>query len=321
MGMVKMNKKIVVLGGGTGMSTLLRGLKQYPVDITAIVSVCDDGKSTGRLREEFHTPAVGDIRKVLVALSETESLFQQLLNYRFETTSDLNGHALGNLLLTAMQDVAGNMSDGIEAIGKVLNLKGRVLPLTEENVTLVGQMKNGSIVKGEHNITESKSAIKEVYYLKEPKVCPEALKEVKEADLIILSMGSLFTSVIPNLICEEMVEALSKTSAKIMYVCNMMTQPGETDEFKASDHVKLLNRYLKKRKVDVLIVNSGEIENELCEKYETLEQKDPVLFDQEELETLDLQIISEDFVYIGDDVLRHNVNRLAFHIFAYLMNV
>lgn len=315
-----MNKKIVVLGGGTGMSTLLRGLKQYPVDITAIVSVCDDGSSTGRLREEFNTPAVGDIRQVLIALSETEPLFQQLLNYRFKTTSDLNGHALGNLLLTAMQEVAGSMSEGIESIGKVLNLKGKVLPLTEENVTLVGQMDDGSVVKGEHYITESKATIKEVYYLKEPKVCPEALKAVKNADLVILSMGSLFTSIIPNLICEEMIDALAETPAKIMYVCNMMTQPGETDHFKASDHVKLLNRYLKKRQVDVLIVNSGEIENELCEKYETLEQKDPVLFDQSELENLGLEIITDDFVCVDGGYLRHNVARLAFHIFAYLMN-
>lgn len=315
-----MNKKIVVLGGGTGMSTLLRGIKQYPIDITAIVSVCDDGSSTGRLREEFKTPAVGDIRKVLIALSETEPLFQQLLNYRFKTTSDLNGHALGNLLLTAMQDVAGNMSNGIESIGKVLNLKGTVLPLTEENVTLVGKMGNGSIVKGEHHITESKEKIKEVYYLTEPNVCPKALKAIEEADLIILSMGSLFTSIIPNLICEKMIDALERTPAKIMYVCNMMTQPGETEDFKASDHVKLLNRYLEKRKIDVLIVNNGEIKSELCKKYETLEQKDPVVYDLEELETLGIEIIADDFVCIENDILRHNVNRLAFHIFAYLMN-
>lgn len=315
-----MRKKVVVLGGGTGMSTLLRGLKQYPVDITAIVSVCDDGRSTGRLREEFNIPAVGDIRKVLISLSETEPLFEQLLNYRFETTSDLNGHPLGNLLLTAMQEVAGNMSDGIESIEKVLNLKGKVLPLTEENVTLVGKMKDGSIIEGEHHITEAKQSVEDVYYLKEPKVCPKAIKEIEEADLIILSMGSLFTSIIPNLICVEMVDALSHTNAKIMYVCNMMTQPGETDNFKASDHVKLLNKYLKKRQVDVLIVNDGEIEKELCEKYETLEQKDPVLFDQEELEKLGLEIITSDFTSITDGVLRHDINRLAFHIFSYLMD-
>lgn len=316
-----MNKKIVVLGGGTGMSTLLRGLKQYPVDITAVVSVCDDGKSTGRLREEFNNPAVGDIRKVLVSLSETEPLFQQLLNYRFETTSDLNGHALGNLLLTAMQEVSGSMSEGIESIGKVLNLKGRVLPLTEENVTLVGQMEDGTIIKGEHHITQSKAAIKEIYYLNDPKVCPEVLNALKEADLVILSMGSLFTSIISSLICDELVDTLEKIDAKIMYVCNMVTQPGETDDFKASDHVRLLNRYLKNRKIDVLVVNSGKIEKELCEKYETLEQKDPVLYDKEEVAKLDLEIIEADFVCIEEEKIRHDVKRLAFHIFAYVMDV
>ena len=159
-----MKKKIVVLGGGTGMSSLLKGLKEFQVDITAVVSVCDDGMSTGRLRKEFNMPAVGDIRKVLVSLSETEPLVEQLLNYRFKTTSDLNGHAVGNLLLTAMGNMTGNMSDGIEAISKILNLKGKILPLTEDNVTLVAKMTDGTVIEGEHNITESKKTIKKVYY-------------------------------------------------------------------------------------------------------------------------------------------------------------
>ena len=155
-----MNKKVVILGGGTGLSSLLRGLKQYPLDITAVVSVCDDGSSTGRLREEFNTPAVGDIRKVITSLSETEPLVEELLNYRFKTTSDLNGHAVGNLLLTAMANITGNMSDGIESLSKVLNLKGKVLPLTEDNVILMGRMEDGSIIEGEHNITENLKKIK-----------------------------------------------------------------------------------------------------------------------------------------------------------------
>ncbi len=151
-----MNKKVVVLGGGTGMSNLLSGLKQYPLDITAIVTVCDDGKSTGILREEFNIPAVGDIRRVLVSLSETEPLVMKLFNYRFNTTSDLDGHTIGNLLLTASSEITGNLSDGIEALSKVLNLKGKVVPLTEDNVTLMGEMEDGSIVEGEHNITTKK---------------------------------------------------------------------------------------------------------------------------------------------------------------------
>ncbi|MBD9085234.1 YvcK family protein, partial [bacterium] len=159
-----MNKKVVVLGGGTGMSTLLRGLKKFPIDITAVVSVCDDGKSTGRLREEFNIIAVGDIRKVLVSLSETEPLVKELLNYRFQTTSDLNGHTIGNLILTALTNITGNLSDGIESLSKVFNLKGKVLPLTEDNVTLVAEMQNGDIIEGEHHITESKEKIKKIFY-------------------------------------------------------------------------------------------------------------------------------------------------------------
>ena len=157
-----MNKKVVVLGGGTGMSNLLRGLKQFPLDITSIVTVCDDGKSTGILREEFNIPAVGDIRRVLVALSETEPLVMELFNYRFNTTSDLDGHTVGNLLLTAASEITGNLSDGIEALSKVMNLKGKVVPLTEDNTTLMAVLEDGTIIEGEHNITlrKSKSKIK-----------------------------------------------------------------------------------------------------------------------------------------------------------------
>ena len=148
-----MKKKVVVFGGGTGLSSLLKGLKEFPVDITAVVSVCDDGRSTGILREEFHVPAMGDIRQVLVSLSETEPLVEKLLNYRFKTNSYLNGHAVGNLLLTALSDMTGNMSSGVEALGRVLNLKGHILPISEDEVTLVAKMADGKVVEGEHNIT------------------------------------------------------------------------------------------------------------------------------------------------------------------------
>jgi len=254
-----MRKKIVVLGGGTGMSSLLKGLKEFPVDITAVVSVCDDGKSTGRLRKEFNIPAVGDIRKVLVSLAETEPLVEQLLNYRFKTTSDLNGHTVGNLLLTAMGNMTGNMSDGIEAIGKLLNLKGKILPLTEDNVTLVGKMSDGSIVEGEHNITESCKIVKKVYYKEKPIVNPTVIEAIKEADLIILSMGSIYTSIIPNLLCKEIVDLLEDINTPIMYTCNIMTQPGETDNLKVSEHVKIINQYLGKRKIDIVVANNGKI--------------------------------------------------------------
>ena len=298
-------KKVVILGGGTGLSFLLKGLKMYPLDITAIVSVCDDGSSTGRLREEFNTPAVGDIRKVIVALSETEPLVEELLHYRFKTSSDLNGHAVGNLLLTAMANITGNMSDGIESLGKVLNLKGKVVPLTEDNVTLVGNMEDGSIVEGEHHITQCEKKIVSVSYKEKPVVTDEALRAIRDADSIILSMGSLFTSIIPNLICEEIIEEIDKSKADITYVCNIMTQPGETDDFTVSDHIKLLNSYLGKKKISKVIVNNDELDKEIVKKYETLEEKDQVIFDKEELEKMNVKIIEDDLIKYENQVIRY----------------
>lgn len=310
-------KKVVVIGGGTGMSNLLSGLKQYPLDITAIVTVCDDGKSTGILREEFNIPAVGDIRRVLVSLSETEPLVMDLFNYRFETTSDLDGHTVGNLLLTASSEITGNLSDGIEALSKVLNLKGKVVPLTEDNVTLMAEMEDSSIVEGEHNITQSKKKIKKVYYKEDAVATKEALKAIKEADLILFSMGSLFTSIIPNLLIPEIVEEINKSKAKLMYACNMMTQPGETDGFKVSDHVKKLNEYLKNRTIDIVLVNTGIIDEKMAKFYETQEQKDPVIYDKV---NNNYQVIEDDFTYITkNNLLRHDNIKLGFHIFYYLM--
>lgn len=314
-----MNRKVVVLGGGTGTSTLLRGLKEFPIDLTAIVSVCDDGRSTGVLREEFNIPAVGDIRRVLIALSETEPLVRELFNYRFNTTSDLDGHTVGNLLLTASSEITGNLSDGIEALSKVLNLKGKVVPLTEDNVVLMGEMEDGSIVEGEHNITMCKKTIKKVFYKEEPVPTKEAVNAIEEADLIILSMGSLFTSVIPNLICEDIIKAIDKSKAKVMYVCNMVTQPGETEGFKVSDHVKFLNQYLGEHKVDVVIANKGKIDEEMADRYGSLEQKDPVELDKKKTKSLVKKVISDDYVIIRNNLLRHNALKLSMHIFGFLL--
>ena len=311
------NKKIVVLGGGTGMSTLLKGLKLFPLDITAVVSVCDDGKSTGRLREEFNTIAVGDIRRVITSLSETEPLIEKLMNYRFETTSDLNGHTVGNLILTALANITGNMSDGIESLSKVFNLKGKVLPLTEDNVILAAEMMDGTNVIGEHNITEVHKQIKKVYYEEKSTTNPLVLKEITKADLIILSMGSLYTSVIPNLINDDIKEELAKSKAKIMYICNMMTQPGETDDYKVSDHIKALNEYLGERKVDIVIANDGIISTDVINKYRDTEQKDEVFFDEDNL--TDLEVIHNNYVDYEEGYLRHKVDKLALDIFAYLI--
>ena len=309
-----MNKKVVVLGGGTGMSVLLQGLKKFPLDITAIVSVSDDGSSTGKLREEFNTPAVGDIRRVLISLSETEPLVEKLFNYRFKTCSDLDGHTVGNLILTAAKEITGNLSDGIEALSKVFNLKGKVVPLTEDNVVLMAKMEDGSIVEGEHHITESPKKIKEVFYKEEPIVNPESIEAIKNSDAIILSMGSVYTSIIPNLITKEIINAIDNSSAKIMYVCNMVTQPGETEGFKVSDHINLLNSYLGKRKIEYVLANDKKIDENILKRYQTTEQKDQVVLDKENLNNV--KLIEDNYFTVIDNIVRHDALKLAFNIFT-----
>lgn len=305
------DKKIVVLGGGTGQSVLLSGLKRFPFDITAVVSVCDDGKSTGKLRKEFNIPAMGDVRRVLIALSETEDIVGKLVNYRFKTDGDFDGHTVGNIILTALTDIYGSMSLGIKHIAKILNLKGTVLPLTDDNVTLMGEMDDGSIVEGEHHITLSNKKIKRVFYKDKAHVNKEVITKIKEADAIILSMGSIYTSIIPNLLCKEVINAIDNSDAKIIYVCNIFTQPGETDGFKASDHIKLLNSYLGKRKIDTVITNSEKISKKIQKKYENLEQKDVVLVDDKNIEC---ENVKKPLVKIEDEMMRHDSVKLGLEI-------
>jgi uncharacterized cofD-like protein len=243
-----------------------------------------------------------------------------LFNYRFNTSSDLDGHTVGNLLLTAASEIRGNLSDGIEALSKVMNLKGKVVPLTEDNVVLMADMEDGSVIEGEHHITETNAKIKRVYYKEEAVATKEALEAIRNADLILFSMGSLFTSIIPNLLIDEVVKEIEKSKAKLMYVCNMMTQPGETDDFKVTDHVKALNGYLGKRNIDLVLANTGKIDEEMARFYETQEQKDPVVYDEENFEKYGIDVIGDDFTFITDNnLLRHDNIKVGFHIFYYLM--
>ncbi len=308
-------KKVLVFGGGTGMSYLLKGLKQYPLDITAVVSVCDDGGSTGILRDEFNILAVGDIRKVLISLSNKEGDFERLLNYRFTSDGTLNKHTVGNILLTAAAAIKGSMSGGIGILSKILNLNGKVIPFTEDVVTLVGEMEDGSIVHGEHYITQTPKKIKKVYYENEPNISKELLSEIHNADIIVLSMGSLFTSVIPTLLSKEICMAIDKSKAKIVYSCNLFTQPGETDDFKVSQHVKVLNEYLGNRKIDYVIANNKPISGELANKYATEEQKDPVILDLEETKKI-CQPIVDELVITEKGVFRHDYFKLGYLIFS-----
>lgn len=304
-------KKVVVLGGGTGQSVLLKGLKQFPFDITAVVSVADDGKSTGKLRREFNVPAVGDIRRVLISLSETEEIVEKLVNYRFNTTSDLDGHTVGNILLTALTDISGNLSSGIKQISNILNLKGKVLPLTDDCVTLCATMEDDSIIEGESEITKSYKKIKRVYYKEKPIVNKEVIDSILDSEAIILSMGSVYTSIIPNLLCEEVVEAIDRSNAKIIYVCNLMTQPGETDGFSVSDHLDLLNNYLGEKKIDIVITNNEKVSKKVQKIYETKEQKDLVVVDKNNISIVN---VSKPLVKIENDVIRHDNFKLGLEI-------
>lgn len=315
-----MRKKVVVFGGGTGLSTLLKGLKDFPVDITAIITVSDNGRSTGRLRQEFNTPAVGDIRKVISNLSDTDEDIKKMLEYRFKTSSDLNGHAVGNLILTSMLDITGSLKESIKHLSKLLDVRHTVLPISEDNnITLMATTKEGNIVEGECEITETNETIDHIFYKEEPKVLDEVIDAVKESDLIILSMGSLYTSLLPNIICRKVLDAIDKSNSPIMYICNAMTQPGETDDFTVGDHIELINNYLNKRKIDVVIASNSKIDEKIVKKYLSEEQKDPVSIDKEKLEKLNVELIESDIFKVEEEHLRHDSIKLASLIMFYLM--
>ena len=277
------NKKVVVFGGGTGLSYLLKGLKDFPLDITAVITVSDDGRSTGKLKEEFHAPAVGDIRKVLSSLSSTSQNIKNMLEYRFNTTSDLDGHALGNLILISLLNITGSLKESINELCTLLDIKNKVLPLTEDaNLTLMAEMMDGSVIEGEAAITKSDKKIKRLFYKEQPKV----LDEVK---------------------------------TPIMYLCNIVTQPGETDDFTVSDHVNLINNYLGKHKLDVVIASNSKISEEMAMKYATEERKDPVKIDYPVLSKLDTEFIEADLLTIADNTLKHHSQKLSALVFSYLM--
>ena len=219
-------KKIVLLGGGTGASTILKGLKYFPVDITAVITVSDNGRSTGRLRKEFSTPAVGDIRHVLSNLSTLPDEIKDIMEYRMSTYSDLNGHSMGNLILTSLYKKTGSLKTSIEYFSKLLRVEHTVLPLSEDYLTLMGETVDGEIIEGEEEITQANKQYKRIFYKEEPTIFPEVFDAIADADLIILSMGSLYTSLLPHLICKDVVDSINKSKAKVMYVCNAMTQPG-----------------------------------------------------------------------------------------------
>lgn len=312
-------QKVVVLGGGHGLSVILKGLKMFPVDITAVVAVSDDGSSTGRLRQEFDIPAVGDLRNVVISLSESEPLFEKLFQYRFKGSSDLAGHPVGNLLLAALTDINGSLTEAVASFSDILNLKGKVLPLTEDAVTLVAHTKQGETLEGEEYIRKCGKEIAYIEYKEKPNVIDEVLDQIMSADLIILGIGSLVTSIIPNLICPEVVDAIRRSPARVLYVCNAMTEHGETDNFTVSDHIKMLNQYLGYGVIDAVLANSKHIDIDIQERYKELEESEPVTIDEDEIKKLEVELVQDDLVVIKDQQVRHDPIKTAFNIFSYLL--
>lgn len=307
---LKRGPKIVAIGGGTGLSVLLRGLKQYTSNITAIVTVTDDGGCSGKLRGELGILPPGDLRNNLMALADGDSLLEDLFNYRFTKGKGLEGRNLGNLLLAAMTDLTGDMNKSLKELSKVLAVRGIVLPSTLSNVTLKARMDDGSVVYGETQIVRHPGRIVQIQLV--PENCEpveDTLKAIEEADAVIIGPGSLYTSVIPNLLIKKIAEAVTKSSSQVYYVCNVMTQPGETDFYTAADHLKAIKANVPHLRIDKIIVNTGSIPKSHAEKYR-LKGAYPVILDEKTLKQSGVKIYKADLVNLSD-LVRHDSDKLA----------
>jgi uncharacterized cofD-like protein len=306
--------KIVAVGGGTGLSTMLRGLKQYSNNLTALVTVADDGGGSGVLREDLGMLPPGDIRNCILALADTEPIMQKLLQYRFQDGM-LKGQSFGNLFLAAMDGISDSFEEAVKKMSDVLAVTGTVLPITLEDVRLCAETDNGNTILGEFNIghrsENDRSPIKRVF-LNQSNVPPlnEAIEAIMDADIVVLGPGSLYTSIIPNLLVDGVCNALSDTRAIIVYVCNVMTQPGESEGYKLSDHIKAIERHSQKGLIDYCIVNTATIPEEMKERYR-MDGAELVKVDFEIVKKMGIEIITGDFKGINNGYVRHDSNKLA----------
>jgi uncharacterized cofD-like protein len=307
--------KVVILGGGTGLSTILKGLKNYTNNITAVVTVADDGGGSGVLREDLGILPPGDIRNCLVALANTEPLMEELMQYRFKDGS-LKGQSFGNLFLAAMNGVSDNFEDAVQKMANVLAITGKVLPVTLDNIKINAILDNGQLVVGESHIPDvsiSEGAkIRKLYVTPENAQClPDVREEILNADAIILGPGSLYTSIIPNLIIKGVPEAIKESRASKIYICNVMTQPGETDGFKVSDHIRAIYEHGDIGKIDYVFANTMCIRNEhLRKKYHDMKQFE-VIVDDEKLQYEDFELILGDFIKPRETSVRHDADKLS----------
>ena len=313
--------RIVAVGGGTGLSVLLSGLKVYSSNISAVVTVADDGGSSGRLRQQFDVLPPGDIRNCLVALADAPALMRDLFQFRFDKNSEFSGHSFGNLFLTVMTRLTGDFEKAIKETSKVLALRGQVIPSTLDNVKLVAHYQDGSTVVGENLIPKELKPINRVSLIPEqPAATPDALRAVKDAQIIVLGPGSLYTSIIPNLLIKEISQAVAESGAIKVYVCNVMTQPGETDNYSVSDHVKALAGHSWPRILDYCLVNNGEVPQEVLRRY-SQQSSQLVVNDRRKVENMGYRVVEDDFTMIQDGVIRHDPEKLARIILSFIEEI
>ncbi|MFA6599706.1 MAG: YvcK family protein [Candidatus Omnitrophota bacterium] len=310
--------RVVAVGGGTGLSALLSGIKKYTHNITAIVTVTDTGGSSGRLRDEMDMLPPGDIRNCLVALADAEPLIRELFQYRFEVGEGLKGHSFGNLFITALSKVTGDFEKAIAESSKVLAIRGRVIPSTLEKVTLVGEFVDGTILEGETRITDARKMLRNLRLKPDNcQACPEAIDAIENADLIILGPGSVYTSVLPNLLIRDIFEAILRSEAYKVYVLNVMTQPGETDGMSAWDHLRVILEHTDPRIIDACIVNNQEIPPMMIEKYAE-KGATTIALDVDVIREKGYEVLEENVLRL-DGQVRHDPERLAEVIFAHAL--
>lgn len=301
---------MVALGGGTGLSSLLKGLKELPVDLTAIVTVTDDGGSSGRLRKDLQILPPGDIRNCLVALSRSESLLSKLFQYRFGDGGEIEGHSFGNLFIAAMTEVMGDFGNAVREASNILAIKGHVIPVTTDNVQLAARFADDSEIVGETSISSTGKRIKTISLIPNmPQANPEALSSIEDAHIIVLGPGSLYTSIIPNLLVPGVADKINQATAKVVYICNVMTQPGETDSFSAYDHVRAILDKTEVKRIDIVVVNSRRAAKPLMARYEAKRQYwvPPTV---KKIEDLGIRVVATDLL-LESDLVRHNPNLLA----------
>lgn len=302
--------KIVVIGGGSGLSVILHGLKEFTSNITAVVTVADDGGSSGRLRSQFNIPPPGDIRNCLVALADAEPMMSELFQFRFQESGELEGHNFGNLFILAMLKVTGDFEKAIRESSKILAIRGRVVPATLKRVSLVAKHKDGSRTEGESNIGKSRSAIERLYL--KPENCgatEDAIQAIENADAVVIGPGSLFTSILPDLLIEDIADALARTYIPKIYICNVMTQPHETDHFSAFDHVNTIVEHTRPDVISHVIVNSSQIPQDVLDRY-AKEEAAPVINDAERIRSLGYIVVEEN-ITTSVDTVRHNSRKIS----------